>query len=276
MQKSNEASPAGSRGIFDCRVLSITHFSNQIYSLRLSCPDIAQKAEPGQFVNLKVNQDLFPILRRPFSISQVNQSDGWIEVVWKIVGVGTELMSRLRTGQVVSVLGPLGNGFTIDPDAENAVLVAGGLGVAPFPYLFERLVAMHRRVRVFLGARTGSELVLTQGFSRGNADVELATEDGSVGFRGLVTGPLVTFLDKTEHLDSVQLFACGPTPFLNAMCEIAKKYQVKCQISLETTMACGFGICVGCPVRTADNGKRFMLTCVDGPVFEAGKVALHG
>jgi dihydroorotate dehydrogenase electron transfer subunit len=265
------------KGIYDCPILSVKNLSGAIYLMRLHSPAIAQNVQPGQFVNLKVNNEFIPLLRKPFSVCRRDQREGWIEVLWKIVGKGTEIMARCQPGERLSVLGPLGRGFIIHPELELAILVAGGLGVAPLPFLCAEMLKAGKKVEVFLGAKSEPELALVQEFIEMGVEVFVATEDGSVGNPGLVTEILIERL-KRSLPQRVNLFSCGPTGFLNRMIQITESFNLEGQMAIETMMGCGFGICVGCPVRVRDPrpGERlYKLTCIDGPVFDAREVILY-
>jgi dihydroorotate dehydrogenase electron transfer subunit len=267
------------KGFYDCPILSVTNLSCAIFLMRLHCPAIAQSALPGQFVNIKTTDDVIPLLRKPFSICRRDASAGWIEVLWKVVGRGTEIMSRYRVGESVNLLGPLGNGYTVAPDLQLAILVGGGLGVAPLPFLCEELLKNKKKCEVFLGAKTEQELSFVQEFLESGVEVFLTTEDGSEGVRGFITELLMERLRGREIGERAEFFSCGPTGFLNSMINVSETFNIPGQISIETMMGCGFGICVGCPVKVRDPrpGERlYKLTCVDGPVFRADEVLLHG
>ncbi len=247
--------------------------------MRMACPAIAQNAVPGQFVNIKVNNELDPFLRKPFSVCRRSESEGWIEVLWKIVGRGTEVMSGYQPGQVVNIVGPLGQGYSLPPDLQTALLVGGGLGVAPLPFLCEEALKLRKSVEVFLGAGTEKELSMVDTFRALGVEVYVSTEDGSVGNRGLVTEMLLERMSRMTSFESVRLYSCGPNPFLQAMMNISEEQGIVGEVAIETIMGCGFGICVGCPVRVRDSTAGegvFKLTCIDGPVFEATEILLDG
>ncbi|HEX9653275.1 MAG TPA: dihydroorotate dehydrogenase electron transfer subunit [bacterium] len=270
-------SPPGSRkGFYDCPVVSVKNLSGAIYLMRLHCPALAEDAHPGQFVNVKVNNDYIPLLRKPFSICRRHEEEGWIEILWKIVGKGTEALSGYRPGQQINVLGPLGRGYSIRPDLELAILVGGGLGVAPLPFLCQELLQVGKKVEVFLGAKSEKELAFVRQFLELGVEVFVTTEDGSVGEKGLITELLIERLKKSFPKPAI-FFCCGPTGFLNSMIRISESFDIDGQMAIETMMGCGFGICVGCPVRIRDSkpGERwYKLTCLDGPVFGAREVVL--
>ncbi len=265
------------RVLIDCRVISNTCLAKDIYLMRLQSPEVAKNAQPGQFVNLRTDAANGLIWRRPLSICRRNAAAGWFEVLWKIVGSGTSALSQRHPGDLVSVIGPLGHGFTFGSETELAILVAGGIGIAALPFLCEELVAVGIRAEVFLGARNSAELVLVDDFTHLAASVTLATEDGITGEKGFVTAPLQVRLAGIAQRAGTKLFSCGPPAFLQAMSAISEKTGIAGEIAVETPMACGFGICVGCAVRVrqpASGENVYKLACLDGPVFEAGEVEI--
>ncbi|MFQ5602539.1 MAG: dihydroorotate dehydrogenase electron transfer subunit [bacterium] len=265
-------------GIYDGSVLSLSNLSHKIYLMRIHCPQIAKKIQPGQFVNMKVGSSFVPLLRKPFSVCRCNQQRGWLEILWKVVGVGTQILTTYRPGDRIDLLGPLGNGFTISNELKQAVMVAGGIGVAPFPFLCERVIAHGATVELFLGGKSRQDIVFVKEFERLGVELHLATEDGSAGAKGLVTELLQTSLRGKATHGGMALFCCGPDGLLKRLSELSQQENFLTQISLETMMGCGFGICMGCPVQitSLDNRKRvYKLTCVDGPVFDARQVVWH-
>lgn len=253
--------------------------TDTIYRMRLDCPEIARASYSGQFVNLRVHESVVPLLRRPFSISRRHRGEGWFEVVWKVVGLGTRIMATRQPGKTMDVLGPLGRSFRLAASGSKAVLVGGGLGVAPLPFLCEELLAADVRVEVFLGARSAAELGCIEIFEELGVPVYLSTDDGTMGHRGFVTESLERWLASETDPTRVTLYACGPEVMLARIDEIARHWRLPAQISVETVMGCGFGICMGCaiPVRGGEpGGGMYKLACLDGPVFNAGEVILHG
>jgi dihydroorotate dehydrogenase electron transfer subunit len=219
------------------------------------------------------------LLRRPFSICRRDRRDGWIEVLWKVVGQGTRILAGRRAGEIIDVLGPLGRSFRIAPQRSRALLIGGGLGVAPLPFLCEELLAADVTVEVYLGARTATELACVDLFEEMGVRVDLSTDDGSLGRRGFVTEAVEERLQGLGDLGGVWLYGCGPEAMLARVDDMALRWQVTGQISVETMMGCGFGICMGCalPARGGEvGGGLYKLACIDGPVFEAGEVVLSG
>lgn len=235
----------------------------RIFQIRLLSPKIAKLAKPGQFCNIKVSESDFPLLRRPFSISNVEGDS--IYFLFDIHGEGTKILSEKALGDELDILGPLGNGFNYDGDYSAAIIVAGGLGSAPFPFLTSKLDK--KEITSFVGARNSS-LVLTEDLQ----NIQVATDDGSLGFKGTVVELITDYIEK-NNLTSFRIFSCGPNPMLKALQHICVERNYDCQISIECAMACGFGICQGCPVETSD-GEGYKLVCKDGPVFEAKEIKL--
>jgi dihydroorotate dehydrogenase electron transfer subunit len=272
---------SSSQGVFDCEVLSIKNFTGRIFLMRLHAPGIAKSVKAGQFVNIKVNSEYIPLLRKPFSVCRRDVAEGWIEVLWEVVGKGTSVMSQFSPGHSISIIGPLGHGYSMADDLEHAFLVAGGLGVAPLPFLYETISENPSiEIEVFLGARSVHHLSMVDFFRERGAHIQVMTDDGSAGRMGLVTEPVIErLLQAGADTRRMMLYSCGPTPFLNAMAEISTRFDVPGEIAIETMMGCGIGICVGCPVRVRTppvGEKLYKLTCVEGPVFRANEVVLHG
>lgn len=245
-----------------CPVADLHTVAEGISLLTLHAPDLAAEVRPGQFVNIRVHDGIDPLLRRPFSVSR--REGEYIEILFNVVGKGTALLARLHQGMVLDLLGPLGTPFTTD-DArcQTAVLVAGGLGVAPMPILTESLRIQGRDVRTFLGARTAAHLVTNH-----LVNVAVATDDGSRGRKGTVVDLAAEALVQSP-VRGVKMYACGPMPMLRAVARLAEKLDVPCEVSLEGPMACGIGICQGCPVELAGPQKKYALMCKDGPTFDA-------
>jgi dihydroorotate dehydrogenase electron transfer subunit len=185
------------------------------------------------------------------------------------VGRGTKVLGDIEPGEKLNILGPLGNTFTHPPDLQEAILVAGGLGIAPFPLLCRELLERKVKITIFYGAGTAEQFCCLDFFETQGADLHLTTDDGSRGERGFVTDSLETYLKKQESLKGRELFVCGPTPMLSQTRSLVLSLGIRAQVSVENKMACGFGACMGCPVeRTESSGyKKYALACKDGPVF---------
>jgi len=236
-----------------------------MFLLRITSPEIAGSAEPGQFVNIKALEVLWgPFLRRPFSISNV--ADDSIDLIFNVIGSGTRLLASRRRGDALDLLGPLGRPFGYHDDYATAVMVAGGLGIAPFPFLHTVVKKKGRSTLAIVGSRTGSQLY-TDPFD----SVECATDDGSSGFHGTVVDLLKKVL-VGRTIDRPKIFGCGPTPMLKALSAAAIDMNVPCEISLEGDMACGIGLCQGCPVETRKGPGKYQLVCTEGPTFKCTEV----
>lgn len=237
-----------------------------LYVLRFRSDRIARSAQPGQFVNIRVADGFMPLLRRPFSVSRVGGST--VEILFNIVGIGTKLLSEKRPGNELDMLGPLGTPFTSHGEFDTAVIVAGGLGVAPFPLLTDWLLREEKSIVSFVGAR--SAYYLYRSYLK---NLHCATDDGSAGMRGTVVQALEQYFDA-HSVSKPKIFGCGPTKMLKALSSFAEQRRIPCEISLEGDMACGIGLCQGCPVQRVHGEKKYALVCKDGPTFNHQEIVL--
>ncbi|MDH3283591.1 MAG: dihydroorotate dehydrogenase electron transfer subunit [Acidobacteriota bacterium] len=250
------------------------------YVLRIGWPELAREIQPGQFVMIGLPDLTEMLIRRPFSVARVcpdqDPDPTSFELLYKVVGRATHTFSRLRRGSEMTVLGPLGRGFWLPDDGDvELLLVAGGIGNAPFPLLVQRLGEKARKTTLFFGGRTRGDLTLLDWFEQ-RCHVVVATEDGSLGARGRVTEPLVSHLDGSRNRPRLVL-ACGPHPMLRAVAAACLERDVPCQLAVEETMACGFGVCLGCVVpkrHPTSEFDRFVRVCREGPVFDAREIVL--
>lgn len=248
-------------------VISNERLAPSVNVVALRAPELAPRFKPGQFLEIKVNDSLFPLLRRPFSVHRV--SGETVEIMNKVVGVGTKRLYDVRAGERLQVLAPLGNAFGYDrDDFDLAVLISGGIGVAPMAMLEEALRQRGKAVLNVVGARTAAELT-----TRHLSNAHLATDDGSAGFKGNVVA-LFERLLPTMAGKRLRVFACGPNPMLNALAAFCNAREIPCELSIESTMGCGVGICYGCPIRVKDSsGKiRYELLCQYGSVVDAREI----
>jgi dihydroorotate dehydrogenase electron transfer subunit len=237
--------------------------------LTLQLPEIAAKAKPGQFIHIRIAALQDAVLRRPFSIYRVEGET--LSILYKSVGRGTEVMQRLASEETLSILGPLGNGFPLPlSDDRTPVLVAGGYGVAPLYFLAREL---QRKGILFIGGARAADILLADEFRRLGWEVEIATEDGSLGVKGLVTVPLDAWL-KTRRADlTPEFFACGPNGLLKAIGKRAIQDGFKAWLSLDRHMGCGVGACLACVQKVQFEGQETLVrVCKEGPVFEAREV----
>jgi len=224
--------------------------------------------EPGEFIQVAGWEDE-PLLRRPMSV--LDSGSGWASFLYQVTGRGTRIFSRLRAGDSVRALGPLGRSFG-EPTREGPVLiVAGGVGVAPFLMLARRFRAKGREVIVLLGARDASRLYLLKDLEKEGARVLCATESGETGKKGFVTSLLEDEIAARGASRIARIYSCGPEPMLRAVHLIARKHAIPGEASLERRMACGFGVCFTCvcPMKDEKTGAyRNRRTCLDGPVID--------
>lgn len=268
----------GMKELFQKKVQILHHIrvGPGYFRMGLAFPELARMAHPGQFVMVRLPDRNIPLLRRPFSVhSRLTEGDevGGFELLYKVVGKTTQAMSGLKAGDLLDVLGPLGNGFSCPEGICDVFLIAGGVGVASLHYLALFLVeSMRIRPTVFLGGRTASDILCGEAFESMGIKVAITTEDGTLGEKGLITSIVQQALEVDGKPDMI--YACGPTGMLKAVSDMAGKYKVSCQVSLETVMACGFGVCLGCAVEKAGNPGAYLHACTDGPVFDPRAVVI--
>lgn len=246
-------------------ITSIVKVTGGIYSMWVKEPKIAGYAKPGQFISIycKEGSQLLP---RPISICEINKEQGLLRLVYRVVGKGTEEFSKMNVGDSIRIMGPLGNGFTLE--GEKCILIGGGIGIPP---MLELAKSLKGKVQIVLGYRD-ADLFLKEEFEP-YGEVYISTEDGSVGTKGNVIDAIMA-----NELDADMIFACGPTPMLKGVKAYASKNHIKAQISMEERMACGIGACLACVCKSKDkdhhtnvNNKRI---CKDGPVFYAEEIEL--
>ena len=258
-------------------VLSNQELSPGYFRMRLLAPGYSGVARAGQFLMFRVQLSQLPLLRRPFGIFRVGflppDCDGlpakeFVEILYKVVGGGTTLMSQLHQGDRVEVLGPLGRGFDLGDPNQEKILVGGGIGLVPLYMLAEKMVA-NSRVRLLMGGRTRDDIITVTEFERLGVETYVSTEDGSLGEEGLVTQVLARKLTKYPHSS---VYACGPLPMIDAVQKICSRHGTPLQVSLEALMACGVGACLGCVVKGvghSEENPQYLCTCKQGPVFNA-------
>jgi dihydroorotate dehydrogenase electron transfer subunit len=236
--------------------------------MTLKVPSIVEKSVPGQFVNIYLN-DSSKLLPRPISICEIDKTTGILTLVYAVFGEGTRIISGYKAGESMDILGPLGNGYTIEPNKKH-LLVGGGVGTPPLVQTAKSLAAMGEKdITVVVGFKSATYLVEE---IESVAKVYVATDDGSFGHHGTV----IDVLNK-EALEADMIYACGPKPMMKALQTWVLAHKIPAQLSLEERMGCGFGACVGCSVKvTADNeaGYTYKKACIDGPVFDAKEVIL--
>lgn len=250
-----------------CPVHQVRQVADNTFVLTFISPEISKQIRAGQFVNIKTDIGCDPLLRRPYSIYHAEGDKA--EIIFNIVGKGSAGLRKKRPDDFLDVLGPLGVPFSLGgDDFDVAVLIAGGLGVAPLPLSTKALLGNKKSIVTLLGARTSNQLVETH-----LENVHIATDDGSKGLHGNVVDLLVDRY-ATINGSRLKLFGCGPTKMLHAVAAFALKHEIPCEVSLEGPMACGFGICQGCPVELVGGEKKYALMCKDGPTFDVRKIKI--
>ena len=248
--------------IIKSKVEEVKKITGNIFLLKAHSPQIASEIKPGQFCNIKVSETDYPLLRRPFSICDVDGE--YIFFLFDVHGEGTRILSEKKNGDEIDILGPLGNGFNIDGDFDTAVFAAGGIGIAPFPLMTRKLKG-EKEIISMIGGRSKDSISLY-----GIENYSIATDDGSEGLHGTVIDLLNENISTLTNTKS-KIFACGPNPMFRALKDFCIKNNIECQISTESAMACGFGICQGCNIEKSD-GSGYQLICKDGPVFDIKEV----
>ncbi len=278
------------------RILVNEEVGPSCFRMALEAPQVASEARAGQFLHVRVAAGYSPLLRRPFSVHRISgklkveslklQN---IEILYEVVGKGTKTLAEKQVGEELDILGPLGNGFNLPGGLETAILIAGGIGVAPLLALAEEIVqsskpkVQSRKVDVIIGAKTKKLVLCEEGFKELGCQVRVATEDGSVGYSGtavdLFKESLSTFNFgvPTEWVAST-VYACGPEIMLKKIAEMTYERDIPAQLSLEGRLGCGVGACLGCAIKVKNSkGKgegdfSYKRICKDGPVFEANEV----
>jgi dihydroorotate dehydrogenase electron transfer subunit len=244
--------------------------TDQYFRLVLHAPAVSPLIQPGQFAHVRILPMKDALLRRPFSIFQV--AGDTFSILYKNVGKGTEALSRMRAGEEVSIIAPLGHGFTAPAaGGETPLLVAGGYGMAAMFLLAQR---SPQKGIVFVGGRRRVDILCEKDFAAIGWDIRVATEDGSHGEKGLVTQPLLAEIRNPQFaIRNCKLFACGPTPMLKAVGKIAEDFNLPAELSMDEHMCCGTGVCLTCviPVKSGD-GWEYQRTCTEGPVFDSRRI----
>jgi dihydroorotate dehydrogenase electron transfer subunit len=244
-------------------ILSNENVAENTFLLTFKSKEIAEDANPGQFVMVQVSEGLEPLLRRPFSICAV-EGEGIVALLYKRVGRGTGLLSAMGPGRRMRVLGPLGKGFRLPDPSVSPILVSGGIGAAPMVFLARSIGP--RSFTWLAGYRKAAEIAPFNSLGVPLDSISIATEDGSAGGKCLVTGLLESSLDSYGGHTCV--FSCGPSAMLKKVVAITERYHIPAQVSIETVMACGIGACQGCTVPSSSIGEGYRQVCLDGPVFD--------
>ncbi|MBI4553092.1 MAG: dihydroorotate dehydrogenase electron transfer subunit [Candidatus Latescibacteria bacterium] len=284
--------PSSPSPVFQVRaeVVANRQIGPGLYWIDLAAPEIVEHARPGHFVHLVVSDttpespcpvwmQYTPLLRRPFSIAEHDRARGTFSLIYRVVGGGTHILSTRRAGESLDVLGPLGQTFVPIQSGRPVVMIAGGVGIAPFFFLAQEAIQAGRArpqdMTVLFGAATASLLSGSDKFRAMGIDVSLATDDGTAGFHGFVTVLLEDLLRQNPSR-CAYLYVCGPTPMMRRSAALAKEAGLLGQMSLEGIMPCGVGVCMACvvPCVRPPAGTVYERVCVSGPVFDLQEVIL--
>jgi dihydroorotate dehydrogenase electron transfer subunit len=250
--------------IEDLTVTNLDWLNPKTFIIELEAPEGLPRILPGNFAEIEITNSPKVFLRRPFSVYDLDYTRNTISFFIKVIGEGTRLLGEKRKGEKVNLIYPLGNGFSIPPSG-RILVVAGGSGIAPFILFGKALDRAVTEVTFLFGARSAEEIVLTEQFQN-LGKVLVTTEDGTLGEKGLVTQHSIF---KTPELPFDFVVSCGPEPMMKAVGRIAGEKNIPCEVSLENTMACGFGACLCCIVPTR---KGNLCVCTEGPVFNVNEL----
>jgi len=295
--------------VTDAKVIQNKQVIPGYYRMDLAAPSVTERARPGQFLHVRCGSTYDPLLRRPISINAVDRRTGEVSLLYRVAGRGTALLAGHRFGDMVSIAGPLGRGFTIPEGNEKVIVVSGGIGIAPLYFFLQELAGLGIKATVFQGAATSKQVLLGNEIKELGHSIFIATDDGTRDFHGSVTtlfenylqnsdfapGPgaveniimhkgqaelvfkgLVNKYNRQQEDDSASyVYACGPHGMLRKLSEITARWGIPCEVSLEERMGCGVGACLSCAckVKTGDGGSVYHRVCVEGPVFQSGEVS---
>ncbi len=255
----------------DVTILQNVEIKKDNYMLSFEDEDMARKIKMGQFLEIKVGEGIDNLLRKPISINDVVEDK--IVLLYRVVGKGTKALSRYRAGDILNVLGPLGNSFPEISDEQEVLIVAGGIGCGPFSLVMRTV----KNWKLFYGCRDKCEILLEDAVNNHQERVFVATDNGSYGRHGFITDELEEYLEVNRlELTNKVIFTCGPEIMMKKVTNIAEKYNIEAYVSLEEYMGCGIGACVGCIQKIKspekEEGWEYKKVCKDGPIFKGSEV----
>jgi len=246
-----------------CKIVCNKRITPRLFCLSLQAPALTRKALPGQFIHVRVSNGLKPFFRRPFSIYRAQKT---LDILYDVVGDGTRALSKKVKAENIDCLGPLGTPFAMPPKGvKQVVMIAGGVGVAPFLALTDILKKKNYQFVLLYGARDKDHVFSLKEFEKNGCQAHVATDDGSRGAKGRVS----ILFSKIDLNLPTYIYTCGPKPMMARVQEFARENHLRGQASLEDVMACGVGVCLGCAVKTT---QGFKTACHDGPVFDLGEI----
>ena len=244
-----------------------------IFKFSVEANEIVKTAKPGSFIEIRVNDQTEPFLRRPISIYNMDKEAGILEFIFQVKGNGTNILSKKEVGDKIDILGPLGNGTFKFEKYDNVEIIGGGIGIFPLYELAKEAKAQGKKVSTYLGFRNKDLVMLEKEFKEVSDKLVITTDDGSYAEKGFA----IDYLKKDIEKKNTCIFACGPLPMLKAVQKYALENSLSCQISLEEKMECGLGVCLGCAVKKASSPKdnpEYYHVCKGGPVFNAKDVEI--
>ncbi|QRN86414.1 dihydroorotate dehydrogenase electron transfer subunit [Clostridia bacterium] len=251
------------------KVISNVSLNHQVYRMEIECPDIANEAYPGQFIQIGSSNEASPLLNRPISIARI--IPGGLQIMYAVVGPGTLQLSRKQEEDKLKIIGPLGHGFSWTAEMKKVLLVGGGIGVAPLHALAEALYEEQVEIHTILGFNSQKDVFSQEQLAKWSKKLWVTTMDGTCGIKGHACTPLEGLVSISEY-DHV--YACGPKPMLKALAKICNTRHIPCSLSMEEYMACGIGVCLGCVTRILNQNQEetYERVCVEGPVFSSREV----
>lgn len=245
-----------------------------LYKFSVDAKEIVELANPGNFIEIRINENSDPFLRRPISIYNLDKKNGVLEFIFQVKGKGTELLAKKKEEDKIDIIGPLGNGIFKFEEYKNIAVIGGGIGIFPLYELSKQAKNAGKKVYTYLGFRNKDLVTLEKEFEDVSTTLTITTDDGSYKNSGFAINYLKNDLEK-NNIDCI--YACGPLPMLKAVKKLAEEKEIPCQISLEEKMGCGMGVCLGCAVRTAtstDDNPQYLHVCKAGPVFNSKMVQI--
>lgn len=243
-----------------------------LYKFSVETEEIVKVAKPGNFVEIRINENSDPFLRRPISIYNLDKENGVLEFIFQVRGIGTNILAKKEEGDLIDIIGPLGNGTFKFEDKKNIAIIGGGIGIFPLYELAKQAKKAGVNIHTYLGFRNKDLVTLEKEFEEVSSKITITTDDGSYKEKGFA----INYLEKDlSGFDGI--YACGPLPMLKAVKKISEEMGIPCQISLEEKMGCGLGVCLGCAVKTATSPKdapEYVHVCKTGPVFDSKMVEI--
>lgn len=242
---------------------------DDLYKFSVEAQEIANLAKPGNFIEIRINENLDPFLRRPISIYNMDKEKGILEFIFQVKGKGTELLAKKEEGNLIDIIGPLGSGTFKFEGKKNIAIIGGGIGIFPLYELAKQAKESGLNIHTYIGFRNKELVTLEKEFEAVSTNLTITTDDGSYKEKGFAINFLAEDIEK-ENFDCI--YSCGPLPMLKAVKKLAEEKEIPCQISLEERMGCGLGVCLGCAVKIAASPKEnpeYVHVCKAGPVFDS-------